>query len=247
MGRAITTRSVTVPVAGTFAAQVYGGCAELVGLTADYGTSASGSVLTIKEKDADGLTKFTVTTDTDFGTTVPVRVFHDARLIAGTATAGVGLNPVFFDGIYVSVTGDSSSTTSTVIHLYLRPLIKKSVDLSGVTDSQVAFQGPGLLKGARANYIDPDTSTTDLQIRDGVGPGTTGRALTVVSNSATDWAAVNQQLVTTTNLDEAGTGVTTAATGSYANDGVCFRTGLNVDKAQGTATGMTIVDLAIEA
>ena len=248
MGNRIITRTVTT-LTSTTKTQEFPGCYELVGISADYGDSASGSVLTIKEKDSDGLTKFTISTDTDFGTTVPLRIFHDARLISGAATAGVGLNPVFFEGVYVSLTAPSATTNSQVT-LWLRPLIYKKVQLTGVTDAKVAFQGSGMLKGARVNYGSDVDTGADIQISDTVTITSSAPAaphLTVVGNTATDWAAVNQQVVTTTNTDEAGTGVTTAATGSYANDGVCFRTGLTVGIAQGTALAGAVVDFAIEA
>ena len=247
MGSRIITRTVETATSTTKTI-AFPGCFELVAISADYGTSASGSVLTIKEKDSDGLTKFTISTDTDFGTTVPLRIFHDARLISGAATAGVGLNPVFFEGVYVSLTAPSATTNSQVT-LWLRPLIYKKVQVTGVTDAKVAFNGPGLLKGARVNYTGADTGT-DIQISDTVTITAGAPAaphLTVVGNTVTDWAAVNQQLVTTTNTDEAGTGVTTAATGAYANDGIAFRTGLTVGVAQGTADEGAIVDFAIEA
>lgn len=249
MGRAVTTRSIKA-ASDVFAGKLYGGPCELLGLMYDAGTSSSGATLTLKEKDGNGLTKYTVSGDTDIGLTVPVRIFHDARLIAGTATAGVGLNVAFFEGIYATLAGDSSATTDSVLTVWVRPLIYKKVQLDGVTDAKVVFYGDGRLKAARADYSAGTASTADIQIRQGTGIASgagTGAALTVVSNSATDWAAVNQQLVTTTNHDEAGSGVTTAATGSYANDGILFKDGLTVGVAQGTAGEAVICDFLIEA
>ncbi len=248
MGKRIITRQVSSALTTT-GTKIIPGCFELVALSANFGDSASGGVLTIKEKDSSGLTKYTISSDTDFGTTVPVRVFHDARLIAGTATAGVGLNPVFFEGVHVNITAPSA-TTNSVITLWLRPLIYKKIQLEGVTQAKVVYNGPGLLKGARADYSAGTASTADIQISDTitiVSDAPSGGALTVVSNSTTDWAAVNQQLVTTTSHDEAGTAVTTAATGAYANDGIAFGTGLTVGVAQGTANEGIIMDFAIEA
>lgn len=249
MGSRIVTRSVTAK-SFVFAEPLYEGPCELLGLAYDAGASSSSATLTLKEKDSAGLTKYTVSGDTDIGLTVPVRIFHDARLIAGTATAGVGHGVAFFEGIYATLAGDSSATTNSVLTVWLRPLIYKKVQLSGVTDAAVVFQGDGRLKGARADYSAGTANTADLQIRQGVGISAgagTGAALTVVSNSTTDWAAVNQQLVTTTNHDEAGSAVTTAATGAYANDGILFKDGLTVGVAQGTAGEGIIVDFLIEA
>src|SRR5215216_228660 len=98
MGRRIVTRQARLGVSGNATQVMYGGPCELLGLSVDYHASAdSGSVLTLREGTASGLTKYTTTGNTDIGLTVPVRIFHDARLIAGTAKAGVGLNVPFFD------------------------------------------------------------------------------------------------------------------------------------------------------
>lgn len=250
MGSRIITREARLAAAGTFAAPIYGGPCELLGLAVNYGASASGSVLTLKEKDANGLTKYVITTDTDFGTTVPVRIFHDAKIIAGTATAGVGLNVSFFEGIYVSVTGDSSSTTGTVVTAWIRPLIIKKVALHGVTAAATLFQGAGRLKGVRVDYTADMAAGADLQITDGViGPDglVAGNNLTVYTDVVTDFAAVNQQVATTTGHDEAGSAVTTAATGAYANDGVLFATGVSAGLAQGTANAAAIIEVLIES
>ncbi len=239
---------------------IYPGPCELLGVVIDYAAAAdSGTVVTFKDGSSSGLTKFVVSTaNTDIGTTVPVRVFHDARLIAGTATAGVGLGPVFFDGIHAAVTLDVTGPQS--IRVFVRPLIKKSMGVVVVGASGSAlgganlYSGPGRVAGARVLY-QTQPSGADVTFTDGTATlagVASGRQLTIVSNAgSTDWAAVNQQLVTTTNIDEAGSAVTTAATGAYANDGVLFYTGLAVVVSQasllgGIGGGVVVVEALIE-
>lgn len=228
---------------------LYGGPCEVLGLIVDFAAAAdAGTVLRLRDGSSTGLIKYTQTGNTDLGTTVPVRLHGDARLIAGTATAGVGLNLPFFDGVFAEVTLDVAGPQS--VRIILRPLIKKSVGVVTVGADGAAvgsaniFSGPGRFKAARVDYGQDVPSTTNTQFRDGVAIG--GRALTVATDVNTDWAAVDQSVVTTTGEDEAGAAVTTAATGAYANDGVLFYEGLFVNILEANADLTAQIDCLIE-
>ncbi len=240
--------------------QAYNGPGTLLYAVMD-GTSLSSNVLTLYDTDAGAITAggppavtaptlATWTQDTDFGTTVPVAVFNDGSVVAtlGTESADTKRGIVFANGLFLNKTGDT--THNADLTLVIKPLIKKSVQIgSGATSDTVqGFDGPGILHGIRIRVAPHVVTlgTLDLTFKDGVAGG----SLRTLS-TATDYATAGPLTwspVTTTGIDDAGSATTTAATGAYPNEGVCFIDGLWVVAAQASAAGLNAqVDLLIEA
>lgn len=213
------------------------------------GTSLSSNVLTLYDTDRATTTGVptiaTWTQDTDFGTTVPVTCFRDGSVVATLATQSAntheGLD--FFDGVYVVKTGDT--THNAAVTLLIQPLIKKSVNVGhlATTDTQRLYTGPGIVTAVRLvlGYEAVALGTMDLTFKDG------SNTIITATNYATS-GVNNWYPVTTTGVDDAGTAVTTAATGSYTNRGVAFTTSLDVAMAQGSAAAANAhVEVLIEA
>src|SRR5882672_243647 len=153
--------------------QAYEGPGLLTAIVADYNASSSGCVLTAYDTTSGSLTApqlYTVTTDTDFGTTVPVTVFTDGDLVAGTSTANVKVGMPFARGFFLNKTGDT--THQVDVTLFIKPLIRKSVNIrtAGSAGSAVGvasvFDGPGLLHGLRIRCDTLTPSTTDFLVKD---------------------------------------------------------------------------------
>ena len=226
--------------------QFYEGPCVIEAMSIDFHASADGgTVVTIYDGfSTSGRSIYTQTGATDLGTTVPV-VFHgDADLVAGTSTAGVGNGLVCADGVFVAVTLDVTGPQN--ITLWIRSLVKKTVNLAltGAAGSAAGaaqiWQGAGLWRGYLVGLGSQPGTTLDLVFRDAI----TDAAPTVMTK--TNYATLPltiRQVVTTTGEDEAGAVVTTAATGSYNNDGIYLRTGLRVVGAQGNAGIVTIAGL----
>lgn len=245
----LRTRTISTYLSGGW--QAYKGPGTLLYATMD-GTDLSSNVLTLYDSDRELTTDVTVATwtqDTDFGTTVPAAVYKDGSVAATLATvsANTKRGVPFFHGLFVNKTGDT--THNAALKLLIKPLIKKTVNLGhgATTDSVRAFDGPGILHAVRLQ-LDPavvNLATLDLLFRDGV----TGGTLRTLS-TATDYATAGPSVwspVTTTGIDDAGTAVTTAATGSYTNEGPAFYDGLTIAMAQGSAAVRNAqLDLLIE-
>lgn len=234
------------------------GSGEVLGMSVDYAAAAdAGTVVSLYDGKGQGLAAtggdliYTIASvNTDFGTTVPVRLFQNGRLISGTSTNNVHSGLPFFDGLRVAVTLDV--TGPQLVRIWYRPLIRKDANLllndSTTTGHNHLFSGVGLFKAAKVLYnplIDVGSVTTDLTFYDGVDA--TGRAFQAVANSLANWnTSANMAVATTTCHDEAGTAVTTAAN-AHENDGVLFYTGLAVGVAQ-TDTGTVgdkVADIAV--
>lgn len=236
--------------------QAYIGSGTLVAAVMD-GTDLSSNVITLYDSPRASTSDDTIATwtqDTDFGTTVPVRTVKDGSVVATLATVSANTHAgvPFADGLFLNKTGDT--THNAALKLLIKPLIKKRIQIGhgATTDTNVAFRGPGILHGVRIR-LSPTAialGTLDILIKDGTAGTTSDRTIV----TATDYANATGGLgkiwspVTTTGIDDAGTAVTTAATGSYVNDGVAFVDGLTVTSAQGSASGLNAeVDLLIEA
>ena len=203
------------------------------------------------------ITVATWTQDTDFGTTVPVACFKDGSVVATleTTSANTHLGVPFADGLFVNKTGDVTNDAN--LTFIIKPLIMKSVRLGletslgtySATDNANLFDGPGIVHGIRITTSASAASldTADLLFKDSNLSGTGNTLITATNYGATRtrdfWSPV-----TTTGIDDAGTAVTTGATGSYTNSGVAFLTGLHVNMAQGSTTMKSFdVEVLIEA
>jgi len=227
--------------------QAYEGAGVITHAVMD-GTSLSSNVLTLYDSNNGSSTNrptiATWTQDTDFGTTVPVTCFRDGSVVATLATesANTHLGLEFFNGVYVVKTGDT--THNALIKLLIKPLIKKTVNVGhgATTDTQRLFTGPGILRAVRLlpSYGAVALGTMDLTFKD------SSRTILTATDYATS-AIKNWYPVTTTGVDDAGTAVTTAATGSYTNPGVAFVDSLDVAMAQGGASHVNCkVEVLIE-
>lgn len=224
----------------TGAWQAYEGPGLLVGMAVDYSGSSSGCVLTAYDAISgitSGFSPFTVTSDTDFGTTVPVTCYTDGDLVAGTSTGNVKAGIPFSRGLCFNKTGDT--THQVDITLLIRPLIKKTVQVTtagsagSASGSASVFSGPGIMHGWRIKADTLTPSTADITIKDSP---IAGSGNTIMTKTNYGYAAETvRATVTTTGTDEGGTAVTTAATGAYASPGLLFLTGLNVNVAQANA------------
>lgn len=223
--------------------QAYEGAGVLMGAVIDYAAASSGCVLTAYNgTSTSGIQVFTRSSDTDAGTTVPIGLYTNGDLVAGTSTDNVKSGIPFATGLFINKTGDTTHTVD--ITLFIKPLIKKSsqVTTSGSAGSAsggaTVFSGPGLLHavGIRSDIISA-VSTADITVKDSP----------IVGSGNTIWTKTNygyaadaiRPVVTTTNADEGGTAVTTAATGAYASPGILFTTGLNFNVAQANAGDVT--------
>lgn len=226
-------RTITTYVSGGW--QAYMGPGVITHAVMD-GTSLSSNVLTLYDSDNGSSSNIptiaTWTQDTDFGTTVPTTCFRDGSVVATLATesANTHLGLECFDGVYIVKTGDT--THNAAITLLIKPLIKKSVNVGhlATTDTQRLFTGPGIVRAIRLvpGYEAVALATMDLTFKDGTN------TLITATNYATS-GVKNWYPVTTTGVDDAGTAVTTAATGAYTNTGVAFVTSLDVAMAQGSS------------
>lgn len=253
----IKRRDKAVYVSGGW--QAYVGAGELIAAVYD-GTSLSSNVLTLYDTASGATTEggvaaptlATWTQDSDAGTTVPVRTYADGRVVAtvGTASANTHLGVPFSRGLFVNKTGDT--TNNLALKFLIRPLIRKSVNLSlggagGAGQTVKVFDGPGILKAARIKTSQEAAAagTADLLFRDGTASGSL-RTLWTGTNYVTAGPSTLFP-VTTTGIDDAGSAVTTAATGAYTNDGIAFVDGLWLNVAQGHATAVTYeIDCLIE-
>lgn len=241
-------RAVTIT---TGTAQVYEGPGLLVAAVFDHNASASGTVVTLYDgNNTSGIQVYTRSSDTDAGTTVPVGLYTNADLVAGTSTDNVKVGIPFANGLCLSKTGDT--THSDTYTFFIQPLIKKSVNIptAGSAGSAVGavgvFNGPGVLHAIRIKSDPATPSTADITVKDSPIAGS-GNLLLTKTNYGTATEAV-RPVVTTTNLDEGGATVTTAATGAYASSGIHFVSGLNVNVAQSNALDAAYqMDFLIEA
>ncbi len=240
--------------------QAYEGPGLWTAMVIDF-ISTSSNVLTAYDNfnSATGPQLWTLTSDTDVGTTVPITMFTDGDLPAGTSTANVKVGIPFAKGLFINKTIDT--TNDVKMSVFIKPLIKKTVNvmwLSGAAGSGIGaasvFDGPGILHGYRvkANTLTP--STTDFLLKDSplASPTAgTGSGNTIMTKTNYGYAAeAVRPVVTLTGTDEGVTGaVTTAATGAYANMGIHFTTGLNVSvqQAQGVTGTIYEFDFLIEA
>lgn len=247
----------TTPEAGAGAGfQFYRGAGKLLAISVDFSASAdAGTVLTAYDGTAKAntaglgaadvlpdaakrVTIYTQTGNTDLGTTVPVFIGGDADIVAGTATAGVAEGVIFTEGLFFNVTLDVAGPQ--IVTAWIRPLIKKSVRItttgsagSGAGGAQI-WQGPGLWHGYAVTLNPLSPSTTDIVFRDAI----TDAAPTVMTKTnyaTTPGVKTLRQVATTTGEDEAGAAITTAATGTYMNQGIFLRTGLRAVVAQSNA------------
>jgi hypothetical protein len=148
-----------------------------------------------------------------------------------TESANTHLGLEFFNGVYMVKTGDTTHTAAMT--LLIKPLIKKTVSINhgATTDTQRLFTGSGVLRAVRTNltYGAVALGTLDIIFKDST------RSILTATDYATS-TIKNWYPVTTTGVDDAGTAVTTAATGSYTNPGVAFLDSLDVTVAQGSAS-----------
>lgn len=245
----IKRRDVTITSGG---AMVYQGAGKLLGAVYDHSASSSSNVVTLYDTGgtATGVQLYTRSSDTDAGTTVPVRHYGNADLVAGTSTDNVALGIPFAQGLYLVKSGDTTHSDS--YKFFIKPLIRKSVQVTttgsagSATGGATVFGGSGLLHGWRITCDILTASTTDITIKDSPIVGSGGVIMTKTDYSTV--AVATRPVVTTTNLDEGGATVTTAATGAYANDGILFTTGLNVNVAGANAQDAVYqFDFLIEA
>jgi len=246
------THTLGATLSESTAINFHTGPGVLIGLTVDYAAAADAGTL-IKMYDtvlAPG-TAITAANDpaifvgtginTDFGGTVPNRVFTDGDLVAGTSTANVKLGIPYAKGLYVVVSADV--TGPQTITCYFKPLIAKRFNVStagaagSAVGSRTLFVGPGLLHGLRIKMDIYAPTTTDFLLKDGLADEIAGTGAGSTLLTKTDYGAVGgnpavRPVVTTTNVDDVQATVTTAATGAYCNDGILFGTGLNVSIQQ---------------
>lgn len=249
----VRTRTISTYVSGGW--QAYIGPGTLLYATMD-GTGLSSNVLTLYDTDTGSATTpyipptiATWTQDTDFGTTVPAATFKDGSVAATLATTSANTKRgiPFGNGLFIDKTGDTSNNAA--LKLLIKPLIKKSVNIGhlATTDSIRAFDGPGILHAVKLTVDSAVVTlgTMDLLFRDGVTGGTL-RTISTATNYATTGPSIWSP-VTTTGVDDAGSAVTTAATGAYTNEGPAFYDGLTIEMAQGSATVRNAqLDLLIE-
>jgi hypothetical protein len=227
--------------------QAYIGPGTLLYATMD-GTSLSSSVISLYDSARSSYSDDLISTwtqDTDFGTTVPVACFKDGSVVATLATtsANTKRGVPFADGLFLNKTGDTTHTAA--LKLLIKPLIKKSIAIAaGTTPDDVSiFVGPGIIHGIRLKVADATVAlgTMDLLFKD----------LTRTLITATNYATAGPKIwspVTTTGIDDAGSAVTTAATGAYTNEGVAFWDRLLVSTAQASAATQNVqLDVLIEA
>jgi hypothetical protein len=215
------------------------------------GTSLSNNVLTLYDTANGSITQpyvpqtvATWTQSTDFGATVPAACFKDGSVVATLATlsANTKLGVPFADGLLVVKSGDV--TNAAVLKLGISPLIKKSINLSGEAGTVPVFDGPGIVHAVRITLPSGATTGSDITFTDGANTVITASNYGAAGNYYQKiWSPV-----TTTGVDDAGSAVTTAATGAYTNQGVAFFTNLKCVLAQGTASNLEgHVDVLIEA
>ena len=223
----------------------------VLGMAVDFHASAAaGTVLTLWDGfNTSGTQLYTSTGNTDIGTTVPVRLFQNGRLIAGTSTNNTHAGLPFFDGVFANIATDTTGPQS--VRLWIKPLTRKTAQFATTGSAGSAaggvtlWTGAGILHAARVLY-DPNTpATADLTFYDGTS--TSGRALTAVANTNTSWTtSANQALNTTTCQDETGAALTCAAN-AHENDGILFYTGLHAAIAQSDALSRAVsVEALIE-
>lgn len=232
----IKRRSVTITSGG---AQIYQGPGVLVGAVFDHNASSSSNVITLYDGStqyAGGIQIYTRSSDTDAGTTVPIGMYTDGDLVAGTSTANVKSGIPFTKGLFLTKTGDT--THSDVYTFFIKPLIAKTVDVLGgaTTGAASIFSGPAMWHGYSIS-LGPATAaltTADFLFKDSPIAGSGNTVMTKTNYSTA--ARTIRPVVTTTNSDEGGSAVTTAATGAYASPGILLTTGLNVNVAQASAS-----------
>lgn len=264
----IVTRTVKLgaTLSRSTAANIWTGAGVLVGLRVDYAAAAdAGTLLKMYDTVLSDGTAINAAKDpaifvgtainTDFGTTVPNRVFTDGDLVAGTSTANVKAGIPFAHGLYAVVSLDVAGPQT--ITAWIKPLIRKIVNVKtagsagSAVGSRQLFSGPGLLHGLRltANPLAP--STMDFLIKDGIAneiAGTGAGSTLLTKTNYSNAALAVRPVVTTTNVDDVQATVTTAATGAYANDGILFENGLNVSVQQADALDNALdVEALIEA
>lgn len=246
----IKRRDVTITSGGK---QIYEGAGVLMGAVFDHSASSSSNVVTIYDSGNNASTAiqlFTRSSDTDAGTTVPLRLFGNADLVAGTSTDNVGLGIPFSRGLYLTKTGDTTHEDN--YKFWIKPCIKKSVNIttagsagSGAGGASV-FAGAGLLHGWTIVTDILTPTTADITIKD--SPIVNAGGVLMTKTNYGNAAPATRAVVTTTNADEGGTAVTTAATGAYDNDGILFTIGLNVNVLQANAQDAAYqMDFIIEA
>lgn len=243
-------RSIATYTAGGW--QAYQGPGVLTHAVYD-GTGLSSNVLNLYDSaNAQFSTETSLstwTTDTDFGTTVPVSVFLDGRVVAtlGTASANTGFGIPFARGLFVNKTGDV--TNNLALKFLIKPLIRKSVTIGGLgaaTGSINIFDGPGVIHGIRIRVSQAEVAagTLDFLFKDShIG----GSGNTIITG--TDYVTAGPRTlkpVTTTGVDDVGAAVTTAATGAYTNPGVAFVSGLNLSfTGANTTVGVSSADVDV--
>ena len=203
-------------------------------------TDSSGLVTTIYDSatgDSAAPTIYTQTGDADLGLTVPVVLYGDADLVAGTSTAGVGPGLIFADGMFLVNSGDTTDT-AVAYTFWVKPLIKKSVNVgnASATVTSPIWHGPALWHGYRIK-LDPASATLGtlyITFTDEASPGDSGPTVMTKTNYATLGPTL-RKVTTTTGEDEAGAAVTAAATGSYGTPGIYLRDGLSVNIAQASS------------
>lgn len=231
--------------------QLYEGAGLLVAAVLDYNASASSTVITMYDGNSTaGSQVYTRSSDTDAGTTVPVTLYTDGDLVAGTSTDNVKVGIPFANGLFLNKTGDTTHEDS--YKFFIIPLIKKSVNVTTAgsagsgAGAATVFAGTGLLHGWRIRSDILTPSTTDITIKDSPIAGSGGVLMTKTNYAYA--APATRAVVTTTGSDEGGTAVTTAATGAYASPGIYFTIGLNVNVAQANAQDAVYqFDFLIEA
>lgn len=243
MSHVKTRHTPSVYIAGGW--QAYEGPGLLRALILDY-VSTTSNIITAYDNvgAATGPTIYTRSSDTDAGTTVPITVYTDGDLPAGTSTANVKAGAPFARGLFFNKTGDTTAQLN--ITAFITPLIKKTVNVrwvSGANGSGVGaatvFSGPGILHGYRVKSDTLNPSTVDFLLKDSpiTAPAAgTGSGNTLMTKTDYAYAAeAVRPVVTLTGSDEAGNAVSTAATGAYASPGLFFATGLNVSVQQANA------------
>ncbi len=238
--------------------QAYEGPGLLVALILDHISTSGTNVLTAYDGNStSGVQIFTRASDTDAGTTIPITCYTDGDLPDGTSTANVKAGVPFAKGLFFNKTVDT--THDLKVTAFIKPLIKKSVNLSYVSGaagsgigSATVFDGPGLLHGYRVKSDILNPSTADFIFKDSAitapaaGTGS-GNQLMIKTDYAYAAEAV-RPVVTLTGVDEGGTAVSTAATGAYASPGIFFASGLNVTLTGGGTNNVPYqFDFLIEA
>ena len=107
MQRSVKRRDVTITTGGF---NVYIGPGVLLSAVYDMNAASSGNVVTLYDTagTSTAIQLYTRSSDTDAGTTVPVRKFTDGDLVAGTSTANVALGMPFSQGLYLVKSGDTT-------------------------------------------------------------------------------------------------------------------------------------------